>query len=180
MAISVSLDCQCSRHSLQDRRQYFGFICCSPTLKDEMAAAWSSCSLLEREHLWRRGCGLLLLTWNLLYNLGQEELSRTTQGGTQASNAALRLARAQGKDWSAWVTAIHYPMRSPRRLANNAHRKSPDAGWGEWDRDNLRLPGPPAPGSSRGHGSLTSSSIYFCHFFLFHFLPFLFVLHLCV
>lgn len=58
--------------------------------------------------------------------------------------------------------------------------RGPDAGWGEWDRDNLRVPGPPAPGSSRGHGSLSSSSIYFCHFFWFHFLPFPFILHLCV
>lgn len=133
-----------------------------------------------------------MLTWNLLYNLGQEELSRTTQGGRQASVAALRLAGAQGEDWSAWVTAIHYPMRSPVGKQATPTGRGPDAGWGEWDRDNLRLPGPPAPGSSRGHGSLllppSTSAIYFCSIFFlvslsficvyayFHFLMLFFLL----
>lgn len=118
---SAFLESKLTKHSLQGWRQHFGIIGCSSTLKDRMAAAWSSYSL----HPWRRGRGLLLLAWDLLDNVGQEELSRTTQGRTLASNAALGLAGAQGKHRSAWGTAIHCPMRSPRTQVGNAHRKRP-------------------------------------------------------
>lgn len=79
-------------------------------------------------------------------------------------NAARRLARAPAQHWSAWATATHCPELSPGGQAGGGRQptgRDPDTAQGgvgedrgRWDDD---LPKPPAPGSSRGPGSLPSS-----------------------
>lgn len=90
------LDPECSRRSLRDWTQHLEIRGTRPHLRvGWTAAAWSSYSLLKREHPGERGVAPAA-GWEPLCKLGQEEPSRTTRGGRPASNAAHRLARAQG------------------------------------------------------------------------------------
>ena len=96
----------------------------------------------EKENVPGEGGGAPAAGWSFLYNPGQEKLSRTTQGRRLASDAALRLARAQGKHWWAWVTAIPHPMMSPGGQA-----------WYGWKH-------PQEETQTQGKGTGEASSVY--------------------